>query len=121
MKDQRVSFFRGLVNALVESLDATVRITRWSGAEGVPEPLKVSASQLLDRLGAANRLASGKFQGSPVVVACMTAMSGAVQKLDTAYVQYRKRLDSSPGAKDEAAIALEAELGEVKADAHRWA
>jgi len=120
MKDQRVAFFRTQLESLVESLAATVRITRWQGDEVIPEPLKKSASKLLDRLGTANRLAADKYAGPPPVVACITAMTGAAQRLDAAYVQYRHRIELTPAQRDEAAMALDVEIDGVKADAHRW-
>ena len=121
MKDQRVVFLRGVLEGLVESLDATLRISRWSDAEAIPEPLKVAAAQLVDRLGTANRLAAGKFNGSPVVVNAAAAMSAAIQRLDTAFVEFRRTLGGTPAQKDEGVLALEAELGNVKADAASWA
>jgi hypothetical protein len=120
MKDQRVAYFRTVLDGLVESLDATVRVSRWQGAESVPEPLAKAAAQLVERLGAANRLAAGKFTGSPVVVASVAAMSGAIQKLDTAFVEYRRGLAGTTAQKQEAALALDAELDGVRQDAHRW-
>ena len=120
MKDQRVVFLRGVLDGLVESLDATLRISRWTGTESVPEPLQRAAAQLVDRLGAANRLAAGKFNGSPVVVNSMTAMSSAIQRLDAAFVEFRRTLTGPPAQKDEGVLALEAELGAVKAESARW-
>jgi hypothetical protein len=120
MKDQRLAYFRGALDALVDSLDATARISRWDSGESAPEPLQKSAAKLGERLGAANRLAAGKFVGAPVVVAGLTGMSGAIQRLDAAYVQYRRRIDAKPAERDEAAIALDAEIGNVKAEAERW-
>lgn len=119
-KDQRIAFFRSVLENLVESLDATVRIQRWTDAESIPEPLQQSAALLVDRLGAANRLAAGKFIGPPVVAARVTAMNAAIQRLDVAYVQYRHRVDTTPAQKGEAAAALDAEIGEVKAEASQW-
>ena len=121
MKDQRLTFFRNTFEALVESLDATVRLARWNSPEAVPEPLRQSATQLLDRLGTANRLATGKFQGSPTVVASMTAIAAAIARLDAAFVQYRKITETAPAQKDEAANQLDSEIGNVKADAEKWA
>jgi hypothetical protein len=121
MKDQRVVYLRGVLESLLESLDATVRLARWSGTESVPDPLEKSASLLLDRLGTANRLASGRFVGSPVVVSVMTTMSAAIQRLDVAFVQYRRKMEGSQAQKEEAANSLDAEIGAVKQDAHRWA
>ena len=65
-KDPRIVTFRGALESLIESLDATVRIARWeAGGESIPEPLRHSAAQLQDRLGSANRLAAGRFVGAP--------------------------------------------------------
>jgi hypothetical protein len=115
MKDQRVDYFRKLLQSLVESLEAEVRVGRWEGPEAVPEPLQKSASKLVERLTAANRLASDKFVGSTAVVASLTAMSGAARRLDAAYVESRKRA----GAADRAML-LSAEIDAVKADADSW-
>jgi hypothetical protein len=116
MNDQRIAYFRGALQALVESLDATARLSRWDSAESAPEPLQQSAAKLSERLGAANRLASGKFVGASQVVASLTGMSGAIKRLDAAYVQYRYRIDSKPAERDEAAVALDAEIGSVRAE-----
>ena len=121
MKDKRLTFFRAAFDALVESLDATVRIARWeSGGEAVPEPLRQSASQLLDRLGAANRLATGNLAGSPVVVTAMKAMAAAIVRLDTAFVAYRKQIERAPDQVADAANTLDSEIGTVKAEAESW-
>ena len=53
-------------------------------------------------------------------MACVTAISGAIQRLDAAFVQYRRKVDGTQAQKDEAAILLDAEIGGVKDDAHRW-
>ena len=121
-KDPRIVTFRGALESLIESLDATVRIARWApGGEPIPEPLRRSAEQLQERLGSANRLAAGKFVGAPAVVATSDAIREAVQQLDAAFVAYRKRAtDTGPGQQDEAAIELDAEVGRIKLDAHRW-
>jgi hypothetical protein len=120
-KDPRIVTFRGALESLIESLDATVRIARWeSGEEPIPEPLRRSAAQLQARLSSANRLAAGKFVGAPAVVAVSHAIREAVQHLDAAFVAYRKRADDSTGQQDEAAIELEAEVGRIRLDAPRW-
>jgi hypothetical protein len=121
-KDPRIVTFRGALESLIESLDATVRIARWQpdGGEGIPEPLQSSATRLLDRLGSATRLASGKFVGAPAVVASSDAIRSAINDLDKAFVTYRQHVDSKPAEKEEAAIALDAEVGRVKLDAHLW-
>jgi hypothetical protein len=120
-KDPRIVTLRGALESLIESLDATVRIARWEpGGEPIPEPLQRSASQLQERLGSANRLAGGRFVGAPAVVATSAAIKEAVQQLDAAFVVYRKRVDGGPSQRDEAAIELDAEVGRIKLDAHRW-
>lgn len=119
--DPRIVTFRGALESLIESLDATVRIARWEpGGEPIPEPLRRSAEQLQERLGSANRLAGGRFVGAPAVVATSGAIREAVQQLDSAFVAYRKRADGDVGQRDEAAIELDAEVGRIKLEAHRW-
>jgi hypothetical protein len=121
MKDQRIPFIRKTLDSLIESLEATLRVRRWSGAESVPEPLKLSADRLLDRLGAADRLAASAFRGTPADMTRVEAMLAAMKRLDAAYVAYRSRIEKAPGEKDEAAIALDEAIGEVKAGASSWA
>jgi len=43
-----------------------------------------------------------------------------VQQLDAAFVAYRKHVDAGADRKGEAAIELDAEVGRIKLDAHRW-
>ena len=118
-KDPRIATFRGALESLIESLDATVRIARWeAGGEPIPEPLRLSAAQLLDRLGSANRLAAGRFVGAPAVVATSDAIKEAVRDLDAAFVAYRKRAEGAQ--REEAVIELDGEVGRIKLDAHRW-
>jgi hypothetical protein len=116
MRDQRVPVFRRTIEALVESLEATARLSRWDATEPTPEPLRQSAAKLGARLDAANRLASGQFVGAKQVVLSLTVMSGAIQRLDAAYVQYRARIETQPADRDEAAVVLDAEIGSVKAE-----
>lgn len=118
--DARLTQIRRVLEALLESLDATVRLTRRQDGEAMPDPLEQSAAQLLDRLGAANRLAAGKFVGPPAFVATTTAIGDAIRQLDAAFVAYRKHLDRAPSESGEAAIALDAEIGRIKLDAGRW-
>jgi hypothetical protein len=118
-KDPRIVTFRGALESLIESLDATLRIARWeAGGEPIPEPLRHSAAQLQDRLGSANRLAAGRFVGAPAVVATSDAIKEAVRDLDAAFVAYRKRAEG--GQREEAVIELDGEVGRIKLDAHRW-
>jgi hypothetical protein len=120
MNDQRIKYFRRTLEALVESLDATARLSRWDGTDAAPEPLRENAAKLGERLGVANRLASGRFVGATQVVASLTGMSSAMKRLDAAYVQYRSRIESSPAERDEAAVALDEEIGSVRAQVERW-
>jgi hypothetical protein len=120
MKDQRVAAFRKLLNSLVESLDARVRITRWRASETVPAPLEESASKLTERLGTANRLACDKYTGRPPVVACLDAMAGATKRLDAAYAEFRRLVDEGSAQREEAAVALDHEISGVKAESHSW-
>jgi hypothetical protein len=120
LNDQRVRAFRNVLNSLVESLDATVRVARWSGPEAIPAPLKNSAAKLLDHLGSANRFAGDRYSGAPPVVACMTAMSAATKVLDGAYVEYRRHLEKPKAELDLAATALDLEIDGVKATSEQW-
>jgi len=120
VNDQRVTAFRKVLTSLLDSLDATVRVARWSGPEEIPAPLNRSASELLTHLGSANRFAADRYSGAPPVVACMTAMSAATNSLDTAYVEYRRQLGGEKGELDRAAMALDHEIDAVKATSHQW-
>ena len=120
MNDQRVAAFRKALNSLVESLDATVRVARWSGPDAVPAPLESSASKLLDRLGSANRFAADRYLGSPPVIVCMSAMSAATKVLDAAYVEYRRHLTEPTEELARAAAALDHEIDAVKASSAQW-
>lgn len=120
MKDQRVNVFRNAIDSLVESLDALVRVSRWTEADAPPDSLRTAASKLLDRLGAANRLAEGKFLGTPADANKVSAMCSAMKKLDVAYVTYRKRVTSTPNEVIDAATALELEISEATGAARSW-
>lgn len=120
MNDKRVAAFRKALTALMESLDATVRVARWPGPEAIPAPLEDSASKLLDRLGSANRFAADRYLGSPPLVECTSAMSEATKVLDAAYVEYRRHLAGSSEEQARAAMSLDHEIDTVKATAARW-
>jgi len=117
MKDQRIKVFRGALEGLIESLDALVRVSRWSEPEAPPDPLRSAASKLMDRLGTAGRLASGTFVGTPADTNKVEAMITTMRRLDNAYVTYRKRVDSTPSQVKEAAATLEADIAEATAGA----
>ena len=116
MKDQRITHLRRTLEDLVESLDATARLSRWDSEEPAPEPLRESAAKLGERLCVANRVAAAKFVGAAQVVASLAGMSGAIKRLDAAYVQYRHRVEAKPSERNAAAATLDAELGGVKAE-----
>jgi hypothetical protein len=120
MKDQRLKVFRSAVEGVIESLDALVRVSRWKEAEAPPEPLRTAVSKLVDRLGTADRLSTGAFLGSPADVNKVSAMCTAMKRLDTAYVTYRKRVQSAPEQTADAASALEAEIAETTAASAYW-
>jgi hypothetical protein len=119
MKDDRVRGFRVALQHLIESLQATVRVSRWTESESIPAPLQESASQLVARLGAADRLVSKPFTGSPPDVARVTVMCTSMRRLDAAYVTYRQHIERAPSERDSAAMSLEAEIDDVKAEAGR--
>jgi|HubBroStandDraft_5_1064220.scaffolds.fasta_scaffold96693_2 hypothetical protein len=113
MKDQRLKVFSAAVDALTESLDALVRVSRWTGVEAPPEELSAAVSKLVDRLGVASRLVSNPFQGIPADMRKVSAMCGTMKRLDAAYVAYRKRIASTPEQVVDAATALEFEMSEA--------
>jgi|SRR5580704_14743255 hypothetical protein len=120
MKDQRLKVFRSAIDGLLESLEAFVRVSRWTEPGSPPEPLSVAAAKLVDRLGVADRLSSGKFLGTPSDSNKVTAMCTAMRRLDAAYVAYRQRTERSSEGADTAAATLEAEIGEVRTRTHDW-
>jgi hypothetical protein len=120
MKDQRIKVFQAAVEGLLESLDAYARVERWKEPGELPEPLQVAATKLMDRLGTADRLASGVFVGRPADANKVTAMCSAMKRLDAAYVSYRHRVERAANGDAIATEALEAEIGEVRDGAHHW-
>jgi hypothetical protein len=121
MKDQRLKVFRGAIDGLLESLEAFVRVSRWTEPGSPPEPLSLAAGKLVDRLGVADRLSSGKFIGTPTDSNKVAAMCTAMRRLDAAYVAYRQRTERSPDADGSASATLEAEIGEVRTHSNDWA
>jgi hypothetical protein len=115
MKDQRLKVFRAALDGLTESLEALVRVTRWTEAEAPPEPLRAAVAKLTERLGSADRLASRAFVGSPADTSKVNAMCAAMKRLDAAYVAYRKRVDAKPDHAADAAHTLETEIAEATA------
>jgi hypothetical protein len=119
MKDQRLQVFRTAVQGLIESLEAVVRLSRWDSTDAKPEPLVASAAKLVDRLGAADRLATTRFNGPATEAAKVTAMCAAMQRLDVAYRAYRHQMESAHDRADAAAL-LETEIAATSAGAAAW-
>lgn len=120
MRDRRIQVFRAATEDLVESLEAVIRLSRWSADEPKPAPLVLSAEKLQDRLGAAERLSSAKFQGTPTEVDKVGAICTVLKGLDEAYVAYRRQLDS-PGRGNlvDAVAALETKVAALVAESSR--
>lgn len=117
MKDPRVITYRKALEALLESLDATLRIERWPAGEGPPDPLKDSAAQLVARLGTAGRLASSRFAGAVADVSRVDSMRAAMKRLDSAWVAYRSGLGGSDEQRAAAQQELRAEIEETTTNA----
>lgn len=117
MKDPRVVTYRKALEALVESLDATLRIERWPNGEAPPEPLQQRAADLVSRLGTAGRLASSRFAGGVADVSRVDWMRGAMKRLDAAWVVYRSGMAGNDLQREEAHSALRAELEDATANA----
>ena len=121
MKDQRVPFIRRALNGVLESLEATLRVRRWTGPDEIPEPLKKTATLLVERLGTADRLAATAFRGTPQDVGRVEAMVRAIRRLNAAYVTFRQALDRKPEELEAAAAALTEEIDHVKSGGEQWA
>jgi hypothetical protein len=120
MKDQRVPFIRRALDGVIESLEAALRVKRWTGSEDIPEPLKRAADRLVERLGTADRLAETAFRGAPQDVGRVKAMVGAIRQLDVAYVAFRQTIDRKPDEVEDAARALTEEIDRVKGTSESW-
>ncbi len=121
MNDTRVKSFRDALERLTESLDATIRVERWDPADAVPEPLSRLAAELAARIELVRRLAAGAFSGSSGDVAKMNAMRVATERLTAAYGAYREVPEAAPPVDPRlAAMVLEEELGQVRAETAAW-
>jgi hypothetical protein len=120
MKDQRIPFIRKTLDSVLESLEASLRVNRWTDAEAIPEPLKRAADRLLEHLGAADRLTATQFRGNPTDTTRVEAMFAALKHLDRAYVAFRKSRDGSAADIEAAAITLTEEIDQVKRDNTKW-
>ncbi len=120
MKDRRVQVFRSAVDALIESLEAVIRLSRWTNDEAAPEPLVTSAGLVVERLGVADRLAASRFDGPQPDAGRVAAMCAAMKRLDVAYRAFRRDAEASPEAARDAAAALEVEIAATSAGAGAW-
>jgi hypothetical protein len=120
MKDNRLKAFQTAIEALLESLDAYVRVGRWRESGDLPEPLRTAAAKLNDRLATAERVASGVFVGTPADSNKVTAMCSAMKRLDAAYMSCRRQVERDPVEAAIAWAALESEIGEVRGGQAQW-
>ena len=117
MSDARLTTYRSALEHLMTSMDATVRIARWTEPpDAIPTPLQKAASALSERLATATKLAEVKVVGAPQVTARITAMSACIKKLDVAYQAYKTEVEAAPGTEAEAALSLDAAIADVKDD-----
>jgi hypothetical protein len=115
MKDARVAAYRTALESLMTSMDAAVRIARWTEApDAIPAPLQKAASALDERLATATKLADSKVVGAPQVTARINAMSDCIRRLAEAYRAYRAEITDAPGTEAEAALALDVAIADVK-------
>jgi hypothetical protein len=120
MRDNRLKVFQTALDALLESLDAYVRVGRWRESGDLPEPLQIAATKLNDRLASAERLGSGVFVGTPADSRKVTAMCSAMKRLDAAYMSCRRQVERDPAQAALAWAALESEIGEVRGGQGEW-
>jgi hypothetical protein len=120
MMDKRVAYRRDVLEGLLDSLEATMRLARWPEAEAVPPALKSSAATLSERLGVANRLTNDQVQGAPTAKKAMEEISKAIRYLDGVYVEYRKSMGGSPAEQLEGAGQLEAGIARVRGNSRLW-
>ena len=117
MKDSRITIFRNTLDSVIESLDAMLRVARWTGEETIPEPLKATASHLATRMGAADRLASARFSGTAKDAVRVNEIVATMRRLDAAYVAFCRQSARTPVARDFAASALAAEIDGARGSA----
>lgn len=114
MTQSAMDFYRNAIAELLESLDASVHVSTLASPQAAPEETRACASRLVERLGTANRLAKGRFTGPERVVTKMSAMSAAVQRLDEAFVSYRRSEGGSREERARGAEALQVEIDKVR-------
>ena len=119
MKDQRIPILRRALDALLESLEATLRMKEWNGPEEIPEPIRASAERLVERLRSADRLGAISVRGAEDAKR-VEAMTSAIKRLDDAYVSFREAIDRAPSSVVLALATLRAEIDLVKERNDTW-
>jgi hypothetical protein len=120
MKDQRIPALRRALDALLESLEATLRVRSWAGSDEIPEPLRNTAGRLVERLGTADRLSGFTPRSSALDAERVKAMSAAVRRLDAAYVTFRQAIERVPASAESAIASLREEVDGVKEGNDAW-
>jgi hypothetical protein len=120
MKDQRIPALRRSLDALLESLEATLRMKSWAGSDEIPEPLRNAAERLVERLGTADRLSAFTPRSSALDAERVHAMSAAVRRLDAAYVTFRQAIERAPASAESALASLREEIDMVKEGNDAW-
>jgi hypothetical protein len=120
MNDRRVAAIREALEVLLDSIDATSRLKRWDASDSFPESMRQSATQLDQRLEAANKLAASSYVGNTLVVSRLNGISDAIRRLDRACTDFRVRIAQDPTQLSAALDAMDAEVDEVKNESERW-
>src|SRR5512145_2122410 len=120
MNDRRVSAHRDALEALMDSVSATLRIERWDDADSVPESLQQRARLLEERLATATKLVATTYTGSPLVVSRLNGLSAAIQRLARACADFRDRMSRDPKQSEVALEVLNFEFDEVRSGSDRW-
>lgn len=94
MNDRRVFAIRNALEALIEAVDATNRIVRWTDVEPIPDSLRQAASQLEACKKSANELVLDKVSGTPAIVHKLSTSSTSIRRLSAASDEFLScRLD----------------------------
>jgi hypothetical protein len=120
MKDQRIPALRRALDALLESLEATLRVRSWGGSDEIPEPLRKTAGRLVERLGTADRLSGFTPRSTALDAERVQAMSAAIRRLDAAYVAFRHAVERAPTSAESALASLREEVDGVKEGNEAW-
>jgi hypothetical protein len=120
MKDQRIPSLRRALDAVIASLEATLRVRSWAGPEEIPQPLRGSAERLVERLRTADRLSAFTPNPTGPDGARVQAMSAAIQRLDAAYVTFRRSAERAPASVESAIASLRDEIDVVKEGNDAW-